>query len=88
MLLHANIYAILPQRYIEFPLHSMIKIFLRNDLMSPLLCKTHAAWENMFFTVPIIKLGMFGSYISIIGASKETKTQVISIHMLFSDFSN
>ena len=37
------------------------------------------------FTVPIIKLRMFGGYISIIGASTEAKTWVISICTLFSD---
>ena len=56
--------------------------------MSPLHCETQATWENMFFTMSIIKLRMFGGYISIIGASKEAKTQVISIHASFSDFSN
>ena len=47
-------------------------------IMSPL----HG--ENNF-TVPIIKLRMFGGYISIIGASTEAKTWVISICTLFSD---
>ena len=57
-------------------------------LMSPHHCETQATWENMFFTVPIRKLRMFGGYISIIGSSMEAKTQVISICTLFSDFSN
>ena len=48
-------------------------------VMSPLHCETQATWQNLFFTVPIIKLRMFGGYISIIGASTETETQVISI---------
>ena len=56
--------------------------------MSPLHYETQAIWENLFFTRPIIKLRMFGGYISIIGASMEAKTQVISICTLFSDFSN
>ena len=57
-------------------------------LMSPLHCETQATWENMFFTVPIIKLRMFGGYISVIGASIEAKIQVISICTLFPDFTN
>ena len=57
-------------------------------LMSPLHCETQTAWENMFFTVPVIKLRMFRVYISVIGASKEAETQVISIYALFSDFPN
>ena len=54
-------------------------------LMSPLYCETQ---ENLFFTVPVIKLRMFRGYISIIEASLEAKTQIISICVLFSDFSN
>ena len=42
--------------------------------MSPLQCETQAAWENLFFTVLIIILRMFGDYISVIGASMEAKT--------------
>ena len=57
-------------------------------LMSPLHCETQATWENMFFTVPIIKLRMFGGYISVIGKSIETKIQVINICTLFPDFTN
>ena len=58
-------------------------------LISPLHCETKATWENLFFTAPIIKLRkLFGGYISVIGASMEAKTQVISICTLFSDFSN
>ena len=29
--MEANIYVILPSEYIEFPQHSKVKIFLRND---------------------------------------------------------
>ena len=43
-------------------------------LMSPLHCETQATLENMFFTALLIKLRMFGGYISVIGASKEAKT--------------
>ena len=57
-------------------------------LMSPFHCEIQATWENLFFTVPIINLRMFGGYISVIGASTEAKTQFISICTLFSDFSN
>ena len=57
-------------------------------LMSPRHCETQATWENLFFNVPTIKLRMFGGYISVIGASMEAKTQVISICTVFSDFSN
>ena len=57
-------------------------------LMSPFHCETQATWENMFFAVPIIKLRMFQGYISVIGASTEAKTQVISICTLFSNLSN
>ena len=56
--------------------------------MSLLHCKTQATWENLFFTVPIIKLKMFAGYISIIGASIEAKTKVISISTLFSSLPN
>ena len=57
-------------------------------LMSPLQCETQATGENMFFIVPMIKLRMFGSYISVIGACTEAKAQVITICTLFSYFSN
>ena len=43
-------------------------------LMSPLHCETQATWENLFFTVLIIKLRMFEGYISVIGASTEAET--------------
>ena len=43
-------------------------------LKSTLHCETQATWENMFFTVPIIKLRMFGGYVSVTGASTEAKT--------------
>ena len=56
--------------------------------MSPLHCETQATWENLFFTVPIIKLKIFGGYISIIGVFTESTTKVISISTLFSGFSN
>ena len=65
----------------------MVKIFLRNDSYLNTYCQTQATSENMFFTVPIIKLRTFGGYISVIGASAKGKTQVISICTLFSDFS-
>ena len=48
-------------------------------LMSPLHFQIMATWDNLFFTVPIITLRMFGGYISVIGASTEAKTQVASI---------
>ena len=50
-------------------------------------CETQAAWENLFFPVPIINLRMFGGYFSVIGAFKEAETQVISICALFFEFS-
>ena len=43
-------------------------------LMSPRHCETQTTWENLFFTVLIIKLRMFGGYISLTGASTEAKT--------------
>ena len=46
-------------------------------LVSQLHCKTGVTWEYMFFAVPIIKLRMFGSYVSIIGASKEAKPRLL-----------
>ena len=49
--------------------------------MSPFHCENN-------FAVPIIKLRMFGGYISTTGTSTEVKTQVISICTLFADFSN
>ena len=55
-------------------------------LVSPLDWQTQATWENLFFTVPIIQLRMFGGYISAIVASMEAKTQGISICTLFLDF--
>ena len=51
------------------------KYFYEVILMSPLYRETKAAWENMFFSVSIIKLRMFGGenvYISVIGTSTET----------------
>ena len=72
---------ILPPKSIEFPQHLMVKIFHKVIFMSPFHC------ENKF-TVPMIKLRMFGGYIVVIGASMEAKTQVISICTLFSDLSN
>ena len=69
----------------------MLKIFLQIDsYFTTSLWKT-APWENMFFSVSMIKLRMFGGenvYISVVGASAEVKTQIISICTLFSDFSN
>ena len=79
--MEANIYVILPPKCIELSQHLMVKIFLRNDSYA-----NHFILNN--FTVPVIKFRMFGGYISVIGASTETKTQVISICTLFSDFSN
>ena len=51
-------------------------------------CETQATWENLLFTVAIIKLRMFGGRNSKIGACMEAKTQVISNCTLFSDFLN
>ena len=87
--MEANIYVILPPNCIEFPHHLMVKIVLRNNFCHhlPLHCETQAAWENLFFTLPMIKLKIFGGYISIIGASTEAETQVISSCTLFSGFS-
>ena len=51
-------------------------------------CETQATWENLFFTVPVIKLRMYGGRNSKIGASMEAETQVISNCTLFSDFLN
>ena len=56
--------------------------------MTLLHCETQATWDNLFLTVPVKKLRIFGGYTSVIGASTEAKTQVISICILFSDFSN
>ena len=80
-------YVILPPKCIEFPHHSKAKIFYKMILVKPLHCETQANWENLFFTVPLIKLRMFGGYISV-EASTEAKTQVISICTLFPDFLN
>ena len=66
-------------------------IFYQLIFISPLHCETQAPWENMFFSVSIIKLKMFGGenvYISVVGAFAEAKTQIISICTLFFDFSN
>ena len=52
------------------------------SLMSPLHCETQATWANLFFTVPVIKLGMFGGYISVMGASPEAKTH-LSVFVLY-----
>ena len=60
--------------------NSLTKCFLA------LHCETQAAWENLFFPVPIINLRMFGGYFSVI-AFKEAETQVISICALFFEFS-
>ena len=70
--------------------HSLLrqKIFYKIILMAPLHCEKQSNWEYLFFTVPVINVRMFGGYISVIGASPEAKTQVISISTLFSDFSN
>ena len=46
--------------------------------MSQLHCEMQAVWENLFFTIPIIKVKVFGDYIYIIEASTEVKIQVIS----------
>ena len=43
-------------------------------LMSPLYCETQVTWEYLLLTVIIIKLEVFGGYISVIGASREAKT--------------
>ena len=53
-------------------------------LMPPLHCETQATWENLFCTVPVIKLRMFGGYIFITGASTEAKTQVFVLYFLIS----
>ena len=52
------------------------------SLMSPLHCETQATWANQFFTVPVIKLRMFGGYISVMGASPEAKTH-LSVFVLY-----
>ena len=54
--------------------------------MWPLDCDTQATMENLFFTMPIRKLRIFGGYISVIGTSTEVKIQVTSIytHLLIS----
>ena len=64
------------------------KYFYEMILMSLLQCETQATWDNLFFTVSIIKLRKFGGYISVIRTSTEAKTQVISSCTSFSDFSN
>ena len=48
-------YIILPPKCIEFPEHSMVKMFLRSDSYVTAYCETQGTWENLFFTVPIIK---------------------------------
>ena len=42
--------------------------------MAPLHYETQATWEDLFFTVLIIKLRIFRGYISVIGASSKAKT--------------
>ena len=60
-------------------------------IMSPLHFETQAGWENLFFPVSIIKLRMVlreKVYISVIGASAEAKTQIISICSFICGLSN
>ena len=59
------------------------KYFYEMIFTSSRHCETQATWENLLFTVPIIKLRMFGGRNSKIGASMEAKTQVISNCTLF-----
>ena len=80
--MEANIYVIL----LSIPTTSNGKNSLTKCFLA-LHCETQAAWENLFFPVPIIKLRMFGGYFSVIGAFKEAEIQVISICALFSEFS-
>ena len=56
--MEASIYVILPPKCIEFPQHLMEEIIL----VSPVHYETQATWENRFFSVPMIKLKMFGVY--------------------------
>ena len=44
--------------------------------MSPPHCKTQATLENLFLTLPLIKLKKSGGYISIIGASTKAKPRL------------
>ena len=51
--------------------------------MSPLHCETQATWENLFFTLSLIKLKMIGGYIYKIGAPTEAKPR-LSAFVLYS----
>ena len=79
--MEADIYVIL----LSIPTTSSGKNSLTKCFLA-LHCETQAAWENLFFPVPIINLRMFGGYFSVI-AFKEAETQVISICALFFEFS-
>ena len=69
-----NIYFILPAKRIEFPQHSIEKIFLKNDSCHHFI-KKHTTWEYMFFTLLINK-------------TENVLRLYFSIFTLFSDFSN
>ena len=67
----AIIYVILPTNSIEFPQHSMVEIFLWNDsYVTTSLSNTSNVGKSIVFMVLIIKLRMFGGYITVIGASE------------------
>ena len=74
--MEANIYVKLPPKCIEFPQHSVV-YFSEMILMSPLHCETQATGESVFYCANN-KTESVGS-ISIIGASMQVKTLVISI---------
>ena len=73
-----------PPKCVESPYYSMVEISLRNDSHV-----TTSLWNTSLGEyVPIIKLRMFGGYISVTEASIEAKIQVISICTLFFDLSD
>ena len=58
--------------------------------MSALHCETQATWKNLFFTVPIIKLRMFGCYISVAEHPWNSKPRlsVFVLYCLISQINN
>ena len=84
--MEVNIYVILPPKCIEFPQHSMVKIFFGNNSNVITSLRSNRPERICSLLVPIKKLKMFGGYISIIGASMEAKIKVISTSTFFCKF--
>ena len=62
----ANIYVTLSPNCIEFPQNSFSQNIFTKPLFYEIILGQHLiVGENLFFTVPIIKLRMFGGYISV-----------------------